>query len=124
MSVTFPKGSPPWISKQKLQPLCVAVDFHDHGIGHFVQEYVFDRKDVVLRVHRGWHDYVTVEDHWNGDVLAQTNGVYGGDHVRCAEELFGTSHGNRFIRKEVVDSVIYKLMTGDIQMFYPGLQDG
>ena len=48
--------------------------------------------------------------------IAYADDVCDHDHVRCAEMMYKTARGSEYIGKEIVDSIIYKLMVGDIEL--------
>ena len=100
--------------RQRLEPKCIAMDYHYSDSYTARWEYVFENEDYVLKQY-GWHNpHVTVEDHWSGEVLASSSGTHGGDAVSCAEEMMQNAHGNISVSKETVEQIIYKLMIGDI----------
>lgn len=109
-----------WMKEQKLEPRCVSIDYHDSDGFDSYFEYVFERKDCVLKQYFGWTPHVTIEDHWNGDVLAETGNFSGNDPVQCAEKLLETARGTRYIKKKRVEEIIYKLMVGDLVLYEKG----
>lgn len=106
----------PWLNHQKMSPICIAVDMHFNDNATARYEFVFENEDYVLKQYFVTNERVTIEDHWNDDVLAYTDGLYDCDNVRCAEMLFQTAHGTKNISKKVVESIIYKLMVGDMKL--------
>jgi hypothetical protein len=83
-------------------------------------EYVFKNEDYVLKQFLGYNEHLTIEDYWNGDVLAYTNRMYD-NQACCAEMMMQNARGNDHIEKQVVDQIIYKIMIGDIELY--GLMD-
>ena len=110
-----------WLRRQCLEPKCIAVDYHSSSLLDTRWEYVFKNEDYVLKQFFWYNEHLTIEDHWNGEVLAYTDGMCDNDQVRCAEMMMQNARGNEHIEKKVVDQIIYKIMIGDIKLY--GLRD-
>lgn len=111
------KRNTDWFRCQCLEPKCIAVDYHSAGPLDTRYEYVFKNGDYVLKQFCGWNAHLTIEDYWNGEVLAYTDGMYDHDQVHCAEMMMQNARGNNHIEKQVVEQIIYKIMTGDIKLY-------
>lgn len=105
-----------WMRHQRLEPKCIAIDFHVGDLSSPRYEFVFEDENYVLNQYVGKNDRVTVEDHWSEEVLAVATDTIESDAVSIAERMFENSHGNDSISKETVDRIIYKLMTGDLRL--------
>lgn len=105
-----------WLKGQKILPKCIAIEVHALDIENMRYEYVFENKDCVMRQYFGKKDRVSIEDYYSDEVLAYADGVCDYDNVCCAEMMYKTARGSKYIDKEIVDSIIYKLMIGDIKL--------
>lgn len=116
-----------WIERQALQPKCIAVDCHFSNDTDSNFEFVFENRGYVMRQYFGWTPRITIEDYWSEEVLAQADCVddemHIPDAVTCAERMMETAHGNRHVKKETVEKIIYKLLTGDIRLQDPTFGD-
>ena len=106
-----------WLGHQKLEPKCIAVDIRcSSDVKSSRYEYVFENEGYVMRQYFGRNERVTIEDYYNDEVLATSEKIYDYDNVRCAEKMYETARGSEYVSKEVVDSIIYKLMIGDLKL--------
>lgn len=105
-----------WMKRQRILPKCIAIEAHELYTENMRYEYVFENSDCVMRQYFGKRDRVSIEDYYSDEVLAYADDVCDHDHVRCAEMMYKTARGSEYIGKEIVDSIIYKLMVGDIEL--------
>ena len=104
-----------WIKRQKVEPKVVAIDSRNDGFA-WRYEFVFECKDYVFKQFLGFLPHLTIEDYWNDEILAYTDGVYYFDNVKCAEEMMQNAKGNKYVSKSTVENIIYKLMIGDMKL--------
>ena len=106
-----------WMKKQQLEPKVIAVESHNDGFA-WRYEYVFESEDYVFKQFLGLLPHLTIEDHWNDEILAYANNVYNFDNVKCAEEMMQNAKGNKYVKKSTVEKIIYKLMIGDMKLVH------
>lgn len=106
-----------WIGKQQSHPLCVLVSAEVSSKGDEERVYSFPEVNCALMVKSTiYASGLQLMHNDTGCVLASVwfnKSIDLVDKVECADFLFEHSREQQFVEKEVVDSIIYKIMIGD-----------
>ena len=110
---------------QQLEPKCMETKMRINGGLWFpCYDYLFESKDyTVCQSYCSWdHPQLLILDK-NNLIMADAF-ISNGTHVEYGERLFQHSYYNEFeddgtlpVSKELLDSIIYKIMVGDLKLF-------
>lgn len=109
---------------QQLEPKCIEIEMRlNDGFWHPCYDYFFESKDyIVCQSYSSWNNPQLLILDKNNLIMADAF-ISDGNHVEYGERLFQHSYYNNFeddgtllVSKELLDSIIYKIMIGDLKL--------
>lgn len=110
---------------QQFEPKCIGAEMRiSGGLWYPCYDYFFESKDyIVCQSYSTWSFPQLLVLDRNNMIMADAF-MNDRTHVECAEQMFEHSFYNRFsedremlVSKELLDSILYKIMVGDLRLF-------
>jgi len=110
---------------QQFEPKCIGAEMRiSGGLWYPCYDYFFESKDyIVCQSYSAWSFPQLLVLDRNNMIMADTV-INDGTHVEYAEQMFEHSFYNHFsvnrkmlVSKELLDSILYKIMVGDLRLF-------